>query len=978
MKIKELYIYGYGSLIDYHIKDVNQFQLFYGENEAGKSTIMSFIRSILFGFPSQKQTAHRYEPKHHSAYGGFMICELDSIGLVRIERIRGKSAGDVTIRLEDGTVGDETLLKEQLSYIDESLYDQIFTFNLQGIQEIEKLTGDDINRYLLSAGTTGSNQLVKIEEELTKEMDRLFLPRGQKPLINQALKHVKEVDQALRKAKMNQAGYEKCNEEKNQLQEEMNQLIQNNKVNEAKLSEMNQMLNHWSFIEERDVLLAKQGQLGTISFPIDGSIRNEQLVEKLSIHKSHYNTLQDRIHEYERELHHVQESPGYSTIETELTTLMKERARYEVLEDEIIKNKQKLMEIQLKIRNITDDMNFTPDQLRQVETLNLSINMKSRLKEMIQEFHYHMEKEKEWQENIRNQEVHKEMLEEQEQLINEQMVSEVEFKQLSSAFKQAFSTEQLVEEKDQLELQLQQIQKNEEKRKEEEKRQQQYTRWLNSGYIAMSVLFIVWGMIAKEWLPIVIASICALLFFMNINRIKKTVDVDDNFIVESIQKRMAFIHEQLHGAEREGYDVFEQQVQLREKWKELIRKLDQLDEELQSNKQRLVERNQQYTDLTIRFDQIKSELLLPPSLKYTELADTFEALQMAKTEIRNKDLLQNQINEMEEQWEEWYIKVQTIAKQVNLHHPDIIGKLSEWLDFEQEKKKKRLEIEKKMAEEKKALQIANSQITQIESNIHELYELANVKNDEEFRKKGKQYEQSKQIEGRLELIMPKLQDFPSTAEYTEIDLQDKRAELEQSIQMNSRNIEKLRQELATVHYKIQQFETGGTYTNLLHDYYHVHAKFHAESRKWLELAVAKQLLVETIEQYKAERLPKVMKQVIEYFRILTNGEYIDISFKNDDYMVVERKDRTIFSPSELSQGTKEQLYIAFRFSLVSVLKEAIPFPIIIDDAFVNFDHKRRAAVIKLLEKMSSDTQVLFFTCHEYMKEEYQYIHELSK
>src|SRR5699024_1653001 len=190
--------------------------------------------------------------------------------------------------------------------IDETLYDQIFTFNLQGIQEIERLKGDDINRYLLSAGTTGSSQLLQIEQDLTKEMERIFLPRGQKPVINQALKHVKEVDQTLRKAKMNQADYEKCNEEENQLQEKMKQMMEKNTQDETKLHEINQLLNHWSLIEERDVLLAKKQELGSISFPIDGSMRHDQLVEKLSIHKSHSHTLQDRINEYMRELQHIQ------------------------------------------------------------------------------------------------------------------------------------------------------------------------------------------------------------------------------------------------------------------------------------------------------------------------------------------------------------------------------------------------------------------------------------------------------------------------------------------------------------------------------------------------------------------------------------------------------------------------------------------------------------------------------------------------
>ncbi|HZH58379.1 MAG TPA: AAA family ATPase, partial [Metabacillus sp.] len=56
MKIEELQIYGYGKFENRHIiLGKSNFSVIYGENEAGKSTIMSFIHSILFGFPSKQQ-----------------------------------------------------------------------------------------------------------------------------------------------------------------------------------------------------------------------------------------------------------------------------------------------------------------------------------------------------------------------------------------------------------------------------------------------------------------------------------------------------------------------------------------------------------------------------------------------------------------------------------------------------------------------------------------------------------------------------------------------------------------------------------------------------------------------------------------------------------------------------------------------------------------------------------------------------------
>ncbi|AIM10347.1 hypothetical protein BAHan_1151 [Bacillus anthracis] len=52
--MEKLYIYGYGKLENVEI-DLSMLTVLYGENEAGKSTIRSFMKSILFGFPTRGQ-----------------------------------------------------------------------------------------------------------------------------------------------------------------------------------------------------------------------------------------------------------------------------------------------------------------------------------------------------------------------------------------------------------------------------------------------------------------------------------------------------------------------------------------------------------------------------------------------------------------------------------------------------------------------------------------------------------------------------------------------------------------------------------------------------------------------------------------------------------------------------------------------------------------------------------------------------------
>src|SRR5690625_1952302 len=115
MRIKQLEIYGYGKWVDQTFHLSNNVQLFYGANEAGKSNLMSFIHTILFGFPTRNSTLLRYEPHESSKYGGKIIANDQRFGQVVIERVHGKVTGNVTVTLEDGSTGGDELLDTLLS-----------------------------------------------------------------------------------------------------------------------------------------------------------------------------------------------------------------------------------------------------------------------------------------------------------------------------------------------------------------------------------------------------------------------------------------------------------------------------------------------------------------------------------------------------------------------------------------------------------------------------------------------------------------------------------------------------------------------------------------------------------------------------------------------------------------------------------------------------------------------------------------------
>lgn len=147
MKIKEIEIYGYGKWVDKAFTDISSLQIYYGKNEAGKTTLMSFVHSVLFGFPTKQSSELRYEPKESTRYGGCLTVTDTPYGDAVIERVKGKANGDVTVTLSSGVVGSDELLETILYGIDKKTYQTLFSFDLDGLQHMQKMNQKKLNRY---------------------------------------------------------------------------------------------------------------------------------------------------------------------------------------------------------------------------------------------------------------------------------------------------------------------------------------------------------------------------------------------------------------------------------------------------------------------------------------------------------------------------------------------------------------------------------------------------------------------------------------------------------------------------------------------------------------------------------------------------------------------------------------------------------------------------------------------------------------
>ncbi|HEY0096190.1 MAG TPA: DNA repair protein Rad50, partial [Archangium sp.] len=130
------------------------------------------------------------------------------------------------------------------------------------------------------------------------------------------------------------------------------------------------------------------------------------------------------------------------------------------------------------------------------------------------------------------------------------------------------------------------------------------------------------------------------------------------------------------------------------------------------------------------------------------------------------------------------------------------------------------------------------------------------------------------------------------------------------------------------------------------------------------------LLARARRRFEEEQQPRVIQLTSEHFAALTAGRYrrvfIPAGGKRELRVSDARRD---WSAEQLSRGTREQLYLAFRLAVIQDFGETRgALPLIVDDILVNFDLERTRCTLRLLSRLSKHHQVLAFTCHPWLRE----------
>ncbi|WP_219837860.1 AAA family ATPase [Paenibacillus sp. R14(2021)] len=210
MRLQKLHLEGFGQLSGKVCDLQAPVTVFYGPNEAGKSTMLGFIRAMLFGYANKGNRAERLEPVNGGRHGGRLFFS-DETGRHYVLERYGSASGKIVVRataegLDDGTVGGaaETITQQEwertyLGGVNERVFRELFAITLSELQAIGMLEGDELGKQLYHTGWNGGNAIARTEKRLLGQMDELFKPRGSTQQMSKLLKTLEETEAELRK-----------------------------------------------------------------------------------------------------------------------------------------------------------------------------------------------------------------------------------------------------------------------------------------------------------------------------------------------------------------------------------------------------------------------------------------------------------------------------------------------------------------------------------------------------------------------------------------------------------------------------------------------------------------------------------------------------------------------------------------------------------------------------------------------------------
>lgn len=1009
MRITDLSVDGFGVWHNLELRKLSpEVTLFHGLNEAGKTTLMQFLRSVLYGVDDGRRDA--YLPPLEGGEPGGALGMVTDDGAFRVSRFvdlnRPDDIGRVQVHLPSGETQGDRLLREAIEHVDESTFNNVFAVGLDEIQRLGTLGGSEAAEWIYRL-TSGLDRISLYDVIQGLRTSRTHLLGGNEETKSQIAKLVSQKQQleseiaelAGQTRSWCQRGVEiaEIDQQICDLREELRERERRARRVEVAMG----IRPQWS---EREEVIAKLKSLSGL-YPLEKTAIDEldELKDKIEEHERQRDILKGQRHQLrdEAESLGINEAlannccriEGLSEQQEWLESLAAQSAEHEAEADKLAArfDAETSRLAEQWFGDSSRRLELTAEQIEELAPQRQAMKAADKaLTAASLEYETYRTEEEKFQSQLASATTSSERLGLPTNL--------QEAGELVARLRQRLNVEQKIEQTRRNGVEL-----------------EQQARDMLDAQVMPLRLYVAWGacvfgaaaLLAAWFLAdgnpglgqagALLAFISVLVPFLRWASEARMADDQDNVHrqIEELTRRLNAAREEKQQLD-EDLPVADGSVVLRLQTAE--KHLAELEDMLpvESERRRATETSraakQQYDAAKKRMAETERDwrgalkaLGLPEQLAPKEvnlLAGQYEQLAALETKAQSRA---DEMQRRQREFDRVVHRIERLAEETGLVKEDAepLDQL-EHLLTESRMQQAQLEHRKKLAERAKSLKIEEARHARAAIGYARkrdaLFQSAGVDHETAFRQLSADLAEVERLEQQRVALTREIvaaigalgeeDDFagffaPEVVGKLESDwerLSSEQEEVEAQVQAlvakRTKLVETQRVLAEDASLSAKQIELG-----------EIDAKLERSKQAWRERAVVSQMLENVRHDYEQHRQPETLLEATSYFTQLTGGHYTRVwTPLADDVLYVDRADGQSLKVDSLSRGTREQLFLSVRMAVVAMFaRRGIQLPMILDDVLVNYDEKRAAIAAKVLCEFAAEGhQCLVFTCHEHI------------
>lgn len=224
MQLREIQIWGFGALANVRVRGLSPgLNVLHGPNEYGKTTLLEFVRRVLFGFPPRTTRANPYPSLYSDRYGGRLLCEMADGRLLTVTRTAGKGGGTRAVSTHSGETIGEAEFAASLGYVSSNLYQNVFSIGLQELYEVDVMNLDEVKNRVYGA-ELGGVSVSSLRDRFEKRAAELYTKGGHKQRMKALAADIATLNRTIQEQRDTLSQYDDIKVRRNQLEQQLDAL----------------------------------------------------------------------------------------------------------------------------------------------------------------------------------------------------------------------------------------------------------------------------------------------------------------------------------------------------------------------------------------------------------------------------------------------------------------------------------------------------------------------------------------------------------------------------------------------------------------------------------------------------------------------------------------------------------------------------------------------------------------------------------